>query len=69
MEESAVVAGTAKLEAAKTLIDWTLTRKANEMYNVGYAVPAMPTAFQFWVSLAYAPSSMDQFPSRLTVNL
>jgi iron(III) transport system substrate-binding protein len=42
MEASAIVAGTSKLEAAKTLIDWTITRKANEMYNEGYAVVAIP---------------------------
>ncbi len=42
MEATAIVAGTAKLEAAKTLVDWSITRKANEMYNTGYAVVAMP---------------------------
>src|SRR5690606_35584009 len=42
MEASAIVAGTSKLEAAQTLLDWTITKKANEMYNVGYAVVAYP---------------------------
>src|SRR3546814_3946538 len=42
MEASAIVAGTSKLEAAKTLLDGTITKKANEMYNVGYAVVAYP---------------------------
>jgi iron(III) transport system substrate-binding protein len=42
MEATAIVAGTSKLEAAKTLVDWTITKKANEMYNTGYAVVAMP---------------------------
>jgi len=42
MEATAIVAGTSKLEAAQTLVDWTITKKANEMYNVGYAVVAMP---------------------------
>lgn len=42
MEASAIVAGTSKMEAAKTLLDWSITKKANEMYNVGYAVVAMP---------------------------
>ncbi len=42
MEATAIVAGTDKLEAAKTLVDWSITRKANEMYNEGYAVVAMP---------------------------
>jgi len=42
MEATAIIAGTEKLEAAKTLVDWSITRKANEMYNTGYAVVAMP---------------------------
>ncbi len=42
MEATAIVAGTAKLDAAKTLVDWSITKKANEMYNTGYAVVAMP---------------------------
>lgn len=42
MEASAIVAGTANEEAAKTLIDWSVSKKANEMYNVGWAVVAMP---------------------------
>lgn len=42
MEATAIIAGTSKLEAAKKLVDWSITRKAMEMYNVGYAVVAMP---------------------------
>jgi iron(III) transport system substrate-binding protein len=42
MEASGIIAGTPKLEAAKTLIDWSISRTANEMYNTGYAVVAMP---------------------------
>ncbi len=42
MEATAIVAGTEKLDAAKTLVDWSITKKANEMYNTGYAVVAMP---------------------------
>ncbi len=42
MEATAIIAGTSKLEAAKTLVDWSITKKANEMYNTGYAVVAMP---------------------------
>jgi iron(III) transport system substrate-binding protein len=42
MEATAIVAGTAKLDAAKTLVDWTITKEANEMYNAGYAVVAYP---------------------------
>lgn len=42
MEASAIMKGTKNLEAAKTLLDWSITRKAMEMYNQGYAVVAMP---------------------------
>lgn len=42
MEATAIVAGTDNLEAAKTLVDWTITEKANRMYNEGYAVVAYP---------------------------
>ena len=42
MEATAIIAGTSKLDAAKTLVDWTITKKANEMYNTGYAVVAYP---------------------------
>ena len=42
MEATAIIAGTGNLEAAQTLVDWSITRKANEMYNTGYAVVAMP---------------------------
>ena len=42
MEATAIVAGTAKLEAAQKLVDFSVTRGAMEMYNTGYAVVAMP---------------------------
>ena len=42
MEATAIVAGTDSLEAAQTLVDWSITPKAMEMYNVGYAVVAIP---------------------------
>ena len=42
MEATAIVAGTSKIDAAKKLVDWSITMKANEMYNTGYAVVAMP---------------------------
>ena len=38
MEATAIVKGTKNLEAAKTLLDWSITEKANRMYNEGYAV-------------------------------
>lgn len=42
MEATAIMAGTGELAAAKTLADWTVTKKANAMYNTGYAVVAYP---------------------------
>jgi len=42
MEAAAIVKGTKNLEAAKTLMDWAVSRDANELYNEGYAVVAMP---------------------------
>ncbi|WP_373090133.1 putative 2-aminoethylphosphonate ABC transporter substrate-binding protein [Sneathiella sp.] len=42
MEATAIVAGTDNLEDAKTLVDWTITKEANQMYNTGYAVVAYP---------------------------
>ncbi len=42
MEATAIVAGTANLAAAQTLVDFTVTKEANEMYNTGYAVVAYP---------------------------
>jgi len=41
MEATAIVKGTKKLDAVKTLVDWSISKKANEMYNEGYAVVAM----------------------------
>ena len=38
MEATAIVKGTKKLKAAQTLVDWSITEKANKMYNEGYAV-------------------------------
>ncbi|MEM7067409.1 MAG: putative 2-aminoethylphosphonate ABC transporter substrate-binding protein [Pseudomonadota bacterium] len=42
MEATAIIAGTDNLDAAKTLVDWTITKEANAMYNTGYAVVAYP---------------------------
>ena len=42
MEASGIIAGTPNLEAAQTLIDWTITKTAMEMYNTAYAVVGMP---------------------------
>jgi len=42
MEATAIMKGTKNLEAAKTLVDWSVTEDANRMYNEGYAVIAIP---------------------------
>ncbi|MGI9335028.1 MAG: putative 2-aminoethylphosphonate ABC transporter substrate-binding protein [Gammaproteobacteria bacterium] len=42
MEATAIIAGTANLEAAKKLVDFSITKEAMEMYNTGYAVVGMP---------------------------
>jgi len=42
MEASAIIAGTANLEAAQKLMDFSVSKGANEMYNTGYAVVAYP---------------------------
>jgi iron(III) transport system substrate-binding protein len=42
MEATAIVKGTKKLKAARALVDWSVTPAANEMYNEGYAVIAIP---------------------------
>ncbi|MGE0282177.1 MAG: putative 2-aminoethylphosphonate ABC transporter substrate-binding protein [Rhizobiaceae bacterium] len=41
-EATAIIAGTANLEAAKKLVDFSVSKEANEMYNQGYAVLAYP---------------------------
>jgi iron(III) transport system substrate-binding protein len=46
MEATAIVKGTDKLDAAKTLVDWSVSEKANQMYNEGYAVVAIPELAQ-----------------------
>ena len=42
MEATAIMKGTKHLKAAQTLVDLSISRKANEMYNEGYAVVAIP---------------------------
>lgn len=41
MEATAIVKGTKNLEAAKTLVDWSVSEKAMKLYNEGYAVLAI----------------------------
>ena len=42
LEAFAIVKGTKNLKAAQALADWSVTKKANEIYNKEYAVVAMP---------------------------
>ncbi len=41
-ETSAIMKGTKNLEAAKTLLDWSISDKAMKLYNEGYVVLAVP---------------------------
>jgi iron(III) transport system substrate-binding protein len=41
MEATAIVKGTDKMEAAQTLVDWSVSEAANKMYNEGYAIVAI----------------------------
>src|SRR5262245_30848969 len=41
MEATAIVRGTKHLEAAKVLVDWSVSEKAMKLYNEGYAVVAI----------------------------
>jgi iron(III) transport system substrate-binding protein len=42
METTAIVKGTRNLEAARTLVDWSISDKAMKLYSEGYAVVAVP---------------------------
>ena len=42
MEATAIIKGTKNLDAAKTLADWSISLKANQMYNDAYAVVGIP---------------------------
>jgi iron(III) transport system substrate-binding protein len=42
MEASAIIKASKKQEAARKLMDWGVTREANELYAKGYAIVAMP---------------------------
>ena len=46
MEATAIIKGTDKLDAAKKLVDFSVSKKANEMYNTVYAVVAYPGVAQ-----------------------
>ncbi|MBU2872415.1 putative 2-aminoethylphosphonate ABC transporter substrate-binding protein [Marinobacter salexigens] len=56
VEATAIVDGTDKMKAAQTLVDWSITRKAMEMYNEGYAIVGMPGVAQ---PVKYFPENAD----------
>ena len=57
MEATAIVKGTKNLEAAKTLVDWSVSEKAMKLYNEGYAVVAIPSIAQ---PVEFLPTNMLQ---------
>ena len=57
MEATAIVKGTKNLEAAKTLVDWSVSEKAMKLYNEGYAVTAIPSIAQ---PVEHLPANMLQ---------
>jgi iron(III) transport system substrate-binding protein len=57
MEATAIVRGTKNLEAAKTLVDWSITDKAMRLYNEGYAVVAIPAMSK---PVEFLPANMLQ---------
>ena len=46
MEATAIIKATDNPEAARTLVDWSVTEQANQLYNEGYAVIAIPELAQ-----------------------
>ncbi len=42
MEATAIMKGTKNIDAAKKLLDWSVTKKANELYGKYYAIVAHP---------------------------
>ena len=42
MEASAIMKASKKQDAARKLLDWRVTREANELYAKDYAIVAMP---------------------------
>ncbi|CAN5342062.1 putative 2-aminoethylphosphonate ABC transporter substrate-binding protein [soil metagenome] len=42
MEATSIMKNTKKLEAAKALADWAVTKQANELYSANFAIVALP---------------------------
>ena len=56
IEATAILNTTDKMDAAKTLVDWSITPIANKLYNQGYAVVAYPGIAQ----------PVEHFPAEVT---
>jgi len=56
MEASGIMATTPKLEDAKKLIDWSVTKEANQLYAQNYAIVAMPGVAK---KLDFVPSNIE----------
>jgi iron(III) transport system substrate-binding protein len=56
MEATAIVKGTDRLDAAKTLADWSVSEAANQLYAEGYAVVAIPELAQ---PIEYMPEDLQ----------
>jgi iron(III) transport system substrate-binding protein len=57
MEATAIMKGTDKLDAVKTLVDWSVSENANRLYSEGYAVVAIPGLEQ---KLEYMPENLEE---------
>ena len=57
METTAIVKGSKNVEAARTLVDWSVSEKAMKLYNEGYAVVAITKMSQ---PLENLPASMSE---------
>ncbi|MCE3247970.1 MAG: putative periplasmic 2-aminoethylphosphonate-binding transporter protein [Geminicoccaceae bacterium] len=57
MEATAIVKGTDKLDAVKTLVDWSVSENANRLYSEGYAVVAIPGLAQ---KLEHMPENLEE---------
>jgi len=57
MEATAIVKGTKNLDAAKTLVDWSVSDRAMKLYSEGYAVVAIPGAAK---PIEFLPDNMSQ---------
>ena len=57
MEAAGILKGTKQLAAAQTLMDWAASEKANQLYNEGYAIVAMPGIAK---SVAHFPAEPEK---------